>query len=92
MVMTEESFSDGVDTAHGGTGANPLVDNTGVSFTNFYVGETDPLPEPASWILTAGAGVLGSLVLWKTRRRKQSGAVSLAGAVCFTDEGTLLKS
>jgi hypothetical protein len=57
MASVTGSYGDGVDTVHGGTGANPLVDNVGVSITNFQVPVT-PVPEPAT-IFLLGSGLVG---------------------------------
>jgi hypothetical protein len=55
MAYTPESFSDGVGA--GGSGANPLVDNVGVSITNFSGPDTQ-VPEPATMFLL-GSGLIG---------------------------------
>ena len=62
MAYTPESFNDGL--ANGGTGANPGVDNIGVSITNFNV--PTPVPEPAS-IFCVGTGLI--LLGYAARRR-----------------------
>jgi hypothetical protein len=61
MAYTPESFGDLL--AAGGTGANPGVDNMGVSLTNF---SNTPVPEPATMFL-GGAGLL--LLGYVARRR-----------------------
>ena len=65
MAYTPESFSDGLGA--GGTGANPLTDNIGVSITNF----TFPglaVPEPSTWaLMILGFGGIGAIL----RRRRQ---------------------
>ena len=48
MAHVAEAFGDGINTAAGGTPANPLVDNVGVSITNFCF-----IPEPATVVLLA---------------------------------------
>jgi hypothetical protein len=63
MAMTTESFSDGVQ-QNGGTGANPLNDNIGVSFTNFQFDELVTVAEPSTVLLGAlGMGGLSVLVI-----------------------------
>jgi hypothetical protein len=61
MAMTPENFNDGV--AAGWTGADPHVDNVGVSITNFDIPNVVPVP---------GAALLGMLGLscagWRLRR------------------------
>ena len=59
MASVTGPYGDGVDTVHGGTAANPLVDNVGVSITNFDV--PTAVPEPATMLLTGtGLVLLGS--------------------------------
>jgi len=63
MAYTPESFSDGV----AGTPANPLVDNMGVSITNF----TFPTPVPVpSTLLLLGSGLAGLVGIARRRMRK----------------------
>ena len=60
-AATYGPFGDGIDTVNGGTAANPLVDNVGVSITNFDV-PTTPVPEPATMFLTGtGLVLLGAV-------------------------------
>ena len=54
MAYTPENFNDGV--AGAGTPANPLVDNVGVSITNFTFPTS--VPEPGM-LLLLGSGLLG---------------------------------
>lgn len=70
MAMTTESFNDGVNTAQGGTGANPLVDNLGVSFTNFEFDDPVEMPEPSTWILAALGVALGTVGLRRRRANR----------------------
>ncbi|MCE9554113.1 MAG: PEP-CTERM sorting domain-containing protein [Planctomycetes bacterium] len=73
MAMTTENFNDGVNTGQGGTGANPLVDNIGVSITNFQFDDPVHTPEPATWMLAAvGAAVLGVVALRKRRANRRT--------------------
>lgn len=65
MAMTTESFSDGLAT--GGTGANPGVDNLGISFTNFDCPST--VPEPATMLLL-GSGLIGLAGFARRRFKK----------------------
>ena len=60
MARVTGAFGDGIDT-DGGTPANPLVDNVGVSITNFDPG----VPEPSAMSLLA----LGGFALLRYRRR-----------------------
>jgi hypothetical protein len=70
MATTPENFSDGV--AINGTAANPLVDNIGISFTNFSFPDDDVLvpgnniPEPAT-LAVFGLGLMGMAA---ARRRR----------------------
>jgi hypothetical protein len=64
IAQTGQGFSDGVDTVHGGTAANPLVDNVGVSITNFTV--PTPVPEPSTVLLL---GTVVGLAAFAARRR-----------------------
>lgn len=65
MAYTPESFGDGLGA--GGTGANPLTDNIGVSITNFdFPG--DSVPEPGSMLLL-GSGLLGLARIYQRRKR-----------------------
>lgn len=66
MASVTGSFNDGVDTAHGGTAANPLVDNVGVSITNFTVPDGN-VPEPATMLLL-GSGLIG-IGFWGFRKK-----------------------
>jgi hypothetical protein len=61
MAFTTEPFGDFVGA--GGTGANPLVDNMGISLTNF---SNTPVPEPATMFLS-GTGFV--LLGYATRKR-----------------------
>ncbi len=45
-----------------------------------FVGHVSAIPEPASWSLTAGAGLLG-LLGWRRRGRPQEGARPLGGSM-----------
>lgn len=65
MASVFEPFSDGINTVGGGTPANPLVDNVGVSITNFDPGI---VPEPSSATL-ALIGLLGMVQLSRRRRK-----------------------
>ncbi len=65
MAQTFGPFSDGVDTVHGGTGANPLVDNIGVSITNFGANDRrfGAIPEPLTMLgLLLGVGSVGAYI------------------------------
>lgn len=70
MATTGEPFGDGV--ANGGTAANPLVDNLGISFANFSFPDGDILvpgnsiPEPAT-LAMLGLGLMGMAA---ARRRR----------------------
>ena len=67
MAFTAESFGDGL--GQGGTGANPLTDNIGVSITNFTIPTTTtPVPEPGSMVLL-GSGLLGIARMRQRRKR-----------------------
>ena len=52
--MTSLGFSDGVDWQHGGTGANPLTDNVGISITNGSIPHDEPLVIPDKQISVDG--------------------------------------
>jgi hypothetical protein len=68
MASTTVGFSDGVDTVHGGTGANPLNDNLGVSITNFSF-PGGAVPEPSTWaLMIMGFGGIGAAL----RRRRET--------------------
>ncbi len=72
MAYTAEAFTDGL--GNGGTGANPLTDNIGVSFTNFAVPVT--VPEPSTWtMIFFGLGMVGFAA---HRRARQKKSVALA--------------
>lgn len=65
MAYTPENFTDGL--GGGGTGANPLTDNIGVSITNFTF--PSAIPEPATWaMMLLGFGGIGAAL----RRRRES--------------------
>jgi hypothetical protein len=64
MAWTPENFNDGL--AAGGTGADPGVDNIGVSITNF---SNTPVPEPATMFL----GGLGLIAFGYAARRRLFG-------------------
>jgi hypothetical protein len=62
MASVTGPYGDGINVAQGGTAANPLVDNVGVSITNF----TFPaIPEPSSGILA----MIAVTALGRYRRR-----------------------
>ncbi len=54
VAMVTEAFGDAINTGAGGTPANPLVDNVGVSITNF---DFAVVPEPATLSLLALGGL-----------------------------------
>ena len=76
MAYTSESFTDGLGA--GGTGANPLTDNIGISMTNFtFPGGT--VPEPATWaMMLVGFGGIGAAL--RQRRRLERGLVRVTTA------------
>ncbi len=68
MAYTAESFSDFLGA--GGSGANPLTDNMGVSFTNFTI--PGSVPEPATWaMMLFGFGGVGIAMRRQRRDLRQ---------------------
>lgn len=77
MAFTPESFSDGL--GNGVTGANPLVDNVGVSINNFSF-PTAAVPEPATWaMIILGCGGPGRPCAVAAASRSQLSRVRPAG-------------
>jgi hypothetical protein len=64
MASVVGAYGDGINFTAGGSAANPLVDNVGVSITNFTF--PDPIPEPSSAILAMIAAAMMGVV----RRRR----------------------
>jgi hypothetical protein len=56
MASVVGAYGDGINFTAGGSAANPLVDNVGVSITNFTF--PDAIPEPSSAMLAMIATVM----------------------------------
>jgi len=70
MASNTGGLGDGVDTVHGGTGANPLVDNVGVSITNF--GLTQNVADGGMTLALLGASLSGVELLRRRLLKRRS--------------------
>lgn len=72
MAFSRENFGDGL--GNGGTGADPLTDNIGISFTNFTFPEGGPpaeVPEPGSLALVM-LGLAATGISLRRRKNRQA--------------------